>query len=214
MKNLLEKNFTRRNFLTTSAKILAATSLLGILPNEVEAAKKSVTVPVVKEFKTLDELEINTVPFLEFDEMDKRTHTGAIVIHHAGMSVDRDMTVQSIHDLHRNVNRWSGIGYHFVIHKDGIIEHGRPIDVVGAHALSNNEFTLGICLTGNYELGNPPQEQLYSAVQLISALCNEYNFEANDMTIFGHRDFGGTSCPGKNLYKLLPGIIENVNKIL
>ncbi|MBP9550733.1 MAG: hypothetical protein KBE34_02250, partial [Veillonella sp.] len=30
-------------------------------------------------------------------------------------------------------NGWAGIGYHFVIRKDGTIERGRPLSVVGAH---------------------------------------------------------------------------------
>ena len=201
---------TRRDFIKTAALFTAGF----FLPSETEAAKrKNFSVPNVTEFKTLDELDINTVP-LDFGDMEYRTHTGAIVIHHAGMRLDKDMTVQDIHDFHKYHNKWSGIGYHFVIHKNGIIEHGRPLETLGAHTFKNNQFTVGICLTGNYNIGNPPQEQLYSAVQLVGAICDKYHFEPTDTTIFGHRDFGKTSCPGDSLYKLLPGIIENVQNIL
>ena len=200
---------TRRDFIKSAALLTAGI----FLPNVTEAARKKIIVPKVSEFKTLNELEINSYP-LDFGEMSNRTHTGAIVIHHAGMSRDKDMTVYDIHDFHVNNNHWSGIGYHFVIHKDGIIEHGRPIESVGAHAFLNNEFTVGICLTGNYDLGKPPQEQLYSAVQLVAAICDNYNFPATETTIFGHRDFSGTSCPGRNLYPLLPDIIKNAQEIL
>ena len=200
---------TRRDFIKTAALFTAGM----FLPNETEAATKKVRVPQVTELKTLDELEINTVP-MKFDEMNIRPYTGAIVLHHAGMKRDKDMTVEDIHNFHVQENHWSGIGYHFVIHKDGYIEHGRPLEYVGAHALSNNEFTVGICLVGNYDLGLPPQEQLYSAVQLVGALCHEYKIDATDTTIFGHRDLCDTSCPGKNLYPLLPDIIKNVHNIL
>lgn len=198
---------TRRDFIKTAAIFTAGM----FLPTETEAAEKKIVVPKVSEFKTFDELEINRVQ-LKFDDMDIRPYTGAIVIHHAGMTRDRDMTVKEIHDLHVHRNHWSGIGYHFVIHKDGYIEYGRPLEYAGAHALSNNEFTVGICLVGNYNLAIPPEEQLYSAVQLTGALCNKYNIEASDTTIFGHKDLCKTDCPGKNLYALLPDIIENVRE--
>ena len=190
----------RREFLKTAAILTAGI----FLPTNIIEAKPKL--------KTLDELEIETLP-LEFGEMDIRTHTGAIVIHHTGMR-NTDMTVADIHDLHVNGNHWSGIGYHFVIHKDGIISSGRPLEYLGAHALSNNEFTVGVCLTGNYNLGKPPIEQLNSAVELVAALCDKYKFEPTDTTIFGHRDFGGISCPGDNLYKLLPNIIKEANYLL
>lgn len=199
----------RRDFIKTAALLTAGI----FFPIKAEAGRKTITVPKVSEFKTLDELEINSYP-LDFGPMDYRTHTGAVVIHHAGMRLDKDMTVSDIHDFHINKNHWSGIGYHFVVHKNGIIEHGRPAEAIGAHSFLNNEFTVGICLTGNYNLGNPPQEQLYSAVQLIAAICDKYKFPATDTTIFGHKDFGNTTCPGKNLYSLLPNIIENVQQIL
>ena len=212
MKNLFEKNFTRRNFLTASAKILAGAALFGFLPDKVEAARKKRMQFFLPEFKKLDELEINSYP-LDFGSLEKRAYTGAVVIHHSGMR-NVDMTVGEIHDLHKYKNRWSGIGYHFVIHKDGIIEHGRPIETKGAHSLLNNEFTVGICLTGNYNIGEPPQTQVSSAVQLIGAICDKYNFEPTDTTIFGHRDLGKTTCPGDSLYKLLPNIISGVQYIL
>lgn len=223
MKNFLEKNFTRRNFLSTGAKILAGAAVFGLFPESVEAAKEKkerhqrnkvkISVPEIDTFTPFDDLEIGKV-YLKFGEMDKRTHTGAIVVHHAGMSRDRDMTVADIHNLHKNGNHWAGIGYHFVIHKDGYIEYGRPLDVMGAHSLSNNEFTVGICLTGNYNLGEPPQEQLLSAEKLIAALCDKFEFPATDTTIFGHRDLCPTSCPGDSLYPLLPEMIKNVQGIL
>lgn len=48
-------------------------------------------------------------------------------------------------------NGWAGIGYHFVIRKDGTIERGRPLSVVGAHAQGDNLHTIGICMARNFE---------------------------------------------------------------
>lgn len=215
------KNLTRRNFLSTSAKIFAGAAMFGIFPDFAEAAKKKsetppvqekILVPEIKKIIPLEDLEIGSVP-LEFGSMDKRPYTGAIVVHHTGMR-DIDMTVAEIHDLHVNQNKWSGIGYHFVVHKDGTIEHGRPLEAVGAHALSNNQFTVGICLTGNYDIGKPNEAQLLSAEQLLVALCDKYKIEPDDLSIFGHRDLSPTNCPGDSLYALLPEIISNLQKVI
>ena len=190
----------RRNFIKTAAILTAG---IFFPTNFIEAKPK---------LKTLEELDIEKIP-LEFGELENREYTGAFVIHHSGMR-NVDMTVAEIHDLHKIQNKWSGIGYHFVVHKDGIISEGRPLESRGAHSFMNNEFTVGICLTGNYDFGKPPIAQVISAVELVGALCNKYKFAPTDTTIFGHRDFGGTSCPGNNLYKLLPNIIERAGNLI
>lgn len=222
MKNVFEQKFTRRNFINTSAKILAAYSTFGLFADTAEAKrKKNLPEPEivkdifeVEKFLTLEEMDIGRQN-LEFDEMDVREYTGAIVIHHSGLSRgDVDSTLEDIHKMHKEGNHWSGIGYHFLIHKDGIIEYARPLECRGAHTFKNNEFTVGICLTGNYQLAEPPTVQVKNAIQLIGALCDKYNFSPTDMTIFGHRDLSATDCPGDNLYSLLPKIIDNSQKLL
>lgn len=206
MEKLFDKTFTRRNFLVGSAKILSACSMFGMLPGVVRAEENK--------FKTLEELNIGEV-HLEFGELELRPYTGAIIVHHYGLlRGDTDATVEEIHELHKNKNHWSGIGYHFVVHKDGSIDYARPLEYQGAHALANNEFTVGVAFAGNYQLGTPPKVQVDSAVQLLGAICHKYKFPATDTTILGHRDVGKTSCPGINLYRLLPDIIQETKKYL
>ena len=222
MKNIFEQKFTRRNFINTSAKIFAAYSTFGLFADTAEAKRKKKSpepevkknVLEVEKFLTLDEMNISRKN-LEFDEMDVREYTGAIVVHHCGLlKGDVESTLEDIHKLHKEVNQWSGIGYHFLIHKDGSIDYARPLECRGAHTFKNNEFTVGISLTGNYQLAEPPTVQVKSAIQLIGALCDKYNFAPTDTTIFGHRDLCKTSCPGKNLYSLLPEMITNSQKLL
>lgn len=191
---------TRRDFIKTAAIFTAGL----FLPNFAEAKPK---------LKTLDELDIKKIPLDFAGSLNYRTHTGAIVIHHSGMR-DIDMSATYIHDLHVHKNRWAGIGYHFVVRKDGTIEQGRPLNAIGAHSAANNEFTVGICLTGNYNIGEPPKSQLNSAVRLVSAICDKYKFEPTDTTVFGHKDLCSTSCPGESLYKLLPSIIKRAEVLL
>ena len=70
---------------------------------------------------------------LDFKYLEPRDVTDQIVIHHTGNPTDDDLSAEEIHESHL-AQGWSGIGYHFVIRKDGTIELGRPMDTIGAHA--------------------------------------------------------------------------------
>lgn len=232
MNEITEEKFSRRNFIGTAAKIFAAAAAFSLFPNIGEAAKKDsgdstkviergakhiekikFEMPSLKKFKTFDELGIGKVNLDFVQSMDVREKTSAVVIHHAGMKRNEDLDVPAIHDMHVG-NGWAGIGYHFVIHKDGFIEQGRPIKYVGAHAYRNNGYTVGICMTGNFDLGQPTNEQALAAEQLVAALCKKYKIKPTGKTILGHRDLCDTSCPGGNFYPYLPKLIKNVKKVV
>ena len=145
---------------------------------------------------------------LEFKSLNGRYDTNMIVIHHVG-GVDRDYDATEIHGWHLEQG-WAGIGYHFVIRKDGTIERGRPEWAIGAHAYGFNSESIGVNLAGNFDEGEPTKEQLNSLVELLQYLCGEYNIEPNKDNLVGHRDLMATACPGESLYKQLPEIIERV----
>ena len=137
-----------------------------------------------------------------------RPQTDMIVIHHVGIP-DGDTSAAFIHKAHL-ANGWAGIGYHYVIRKDGSIERGRPLATVGAHAEGQNYHTVGINVTGNFEKETPTQNQLAALEKLLVFLCQTYDIRPSAATIVGHRDVNSTDCPGKNLYKLLPEIRDDV----
>ena len=87
-------------------------------------------------------------------EADFRSATREItetVVHWTATFVDQDIGAADVHDWHLK-RGWSGIGYHYVIRRDGTIERGRPINFDGAHALANghNKYSIGISLVGGY----------------------------------------------------------------
>lgn len=55
---------------------------------------------------------------------------------------------------------WSGIGYHYVIKRDGELETGRPLDKVGAHAVGANGDSIGVCLMGTREFTDAQYDTL------------------------------------------------------
>lgn len=143
--------------------------------------------------------------FLEFSEYEERTSTEVIVVHHAGFpDGDKDSSAEEIHKFHKETNGWAGIGYHFVIRKDGTIEQGRKLLAVGAHAYQHNKNSVGICVAGNFDFVKVPAVQWDSLKLLTAWLCQKFKLNPTKRgVIVGHRDLNDTDCPGKNLYAKL-----------
>lgn len=142
---------------------------------------------------------------LDFSRLSPRDDTELIVIHHTGDEVDDDLSAEDIHRIHL-INGWAGIGYHFVVRKNGDIEIGRPEWAVGAHAEGRNWNSIGIHVCGNFEIAEPTERQIESTAYLIGWLCEKYDIIANDSHIVGHRDLMATACPGQHLYDILQTI--------
>lgn len=142
---------------------------------------------------------------LEFGHLVPRVATDKIVVHHTGDLVDDDLSAERIHAIHLR-NGWSGIGYHYVIRKDGTIEQGRPEWAFGAHAEGDNSHTIGIHLCGNFEYVAPTDAQIESAAYLIGWLCEKYELVPDKEHVVGHRDLMPTACPGSFLYERLQDI--------
>ena len=140
--------------------------------------------------------------WLKFDTLNERNMTNMIVVHHTGNPVDDDLSAEEIHESHK-AQGWAGIGYHYVIRKDGTIEEGRPVWSVGSHAYGRNRDTVGIHVCGNFEIAAPTEMQLNSLAELIGWLCRKYSLQASKDVVVAHRDLMATACCGENLYKQL-----------
>ena len=139
---------------------------------------------------------------LDFTRLYARDNTDLIVIHHTGNPVDDDLSAEQIHWTHLAIG-WAGIGYHYVIRKDGTIEEGRPEWAMGSHAEGFNWNSVGIHLCGNFQYVEPTPQQIESAAYLIGYLCDKYSLIPTAETVKGHRDLNATACPGENLYNIL-----------
>lgn len=129
---------------------------------------------------------------LKFNSMDTRKTTKRIILHHSGVSVLQ--SVEVIHNYHKNIQGYAGIGYHFYVRKDGSIYRGRPEDKVGAHAYGANSDSIGICAEGDFNTEIMSEVQKNAIKELVAYLKEKYNVS----TVIGHRDTIATSCPGKN----------------
>ncbi|MEL7532351.1 MAG: peptidoglycan recognition family protein [Bacteroidota bacterium] len=120
-----------------------------------------------------------------------------VVIHHSGVE---GQTAWEYAFYHVESNSWPGIGYHYVIEKDGAVKQTNPLTNVSYHVAGHNSYTIGISLSGNFNQTQPTRAQLSSLKKLLSHLSS---LLARDFNIVGHRDLGNTTCPGHNLYPFI-----------
>ena len=111
-----------------------------------------------------------------------------VILHYSASDYSRQ-TAKWIDRIHRTQRGFvNGIGYHYFIRTDGLIEMGRPIHEVGAHCKGKNTGSIGVCLAG----GAPTEAQLTSLRYVLLPILK---VAFPDATLHGHREFVGTLCP-------------------
>ena len=114
-----------------------------------------------------------------------------IALHHMA---SKSWNFYDVHNYHKNVNGWNGIGYNFWIGYDGKIYEGRGFNV-GAGVGGHNSHVLSIGFQGDYENQKEmPKEQFEAGVELIRWLRTQL---PNLKIINGHKYWNKTACPGK-----------------
>ena len=107
---------------------------------------------------------------------------------------------------------WSDIGYHavilngfrknsrdFAVGDDGLLEPGRPMDLMGAHAKGANRGSLGVCLIGKEEFTPGQFSALVRLLKVWEAL-----YGVQQARIVGHRDLdSGKTCPNFDVQDLV-----------
>lgn len=125
--------------------------------------------------------------------MIKRKETNRIVYHHSFANKSDAATIRKWH-LMRKDQGYEDIGYHFVILRDGIVENGRSLNLVGAHAKGKNIDSIGICLEGDFFKYEPSVKQLGACQALYKYLCSRYKKE---LPVEFHRKKDlKNACPG------------------
>ncbi len=135
-----------------------------------------------------------------------RDATELFVLHHTGGCVGEDPDAARIDAIHRELG-WVGVGYHYLIRKDGTVEKGRPVPAVGAHAEGANARSVGVALCGNFCGEEPTAAQIESCAMLLAVLGAAFDVPLDAEHIVGHRDLDATDCPGDALYEQIPELI-------
>ena len=107
--------------------------------------------------------------------------------------------VKELTRWHVEDNKWSTCGYHYVIHRDGMIGTARPVERSGAHCRGRNKQSIGITLCGGRGgestdkiLDNFTEDQETALRDLIGDLKKNYPKIKN---ISGHNQWSNKACP-------------------
>ena len=128
-----------------------------------------------------------------------------IIIYCSAVKPDQTSSAAQIDTWHRRHNHWKfGIGYHYVIRRDGSIESGRPEWMVGAHCLNHNAHSLGVCYEGGLDIrGQPDDTRTPEQKKALRWLLRQLHRTYPRAVIVGHHDLDPQKdCP----------CIENVAK--
>ena len=118
-----------------------------------------------------------------------------IIIHCSATTEGKDFTVEDIDRWHRQ-RGFNGIGYHFVIYRDGSIHAGRSKRQIGAHCKGHNTISIGICYIGGLSTDGKPKDTRTAAQKAsLRALVEQLQEEFPLATVHGHNECAAKACP-------------------
>lgn len=119
-----------------------------------------------------------------------RKSTDFLVVHCSATPPSADVGVKEITQWHK-ARDFETIGYHYVIRRNGNLEIGRPMEVIGAHVKGYNHNSIGICMVGGVKQGEVDEPENNFAPEqfdrLWQVLCDLKKIYPS-ARILGHRD--------------------------
>ena len=120
-----------------------------------------------------------------------------LILHCSAVRPDQQSSVAQINTWHRQRGFHLGIGYHYVVSRDGSVETGRPEYLVGAHCLNHNAHSIGICYEGGLDIrGQPADTRTEAQKASLRTLLEDLHRRYPKALIVGHRDLShDRDCP-------------------
>ncbi len=132
----------------------------------------------------------NTIPVNLGRDYPTRDVAGIthVIVHH---SYTRTGSAVAYANFHINEYNWPGIAYHYVIDKNGTVNYTLDHEKVGYHCKGMNRKSVGVCLTGNFDIEDVTPIQFTALVDLLLSLRKEYKWK-----IGFHNEYSNKTCPG------------------
>ena len=135
-----------------------------------------------KEWKKGDENPrfpyVSSIEELQAELRNVKRDVTEAVIHWSETHTDKNIGSEEINKYHLELGL-DGIGYHYVIRRDGSIQRARPVNTKGQHAPTNNhdERSIGVVFVGgiNVPSGTPNPENFLSAQSLTRSQLNTFD---------------------------------------
>ncbi len=121
-----------------------------------------------------------------------------LVWHCTATPEGREVSVETIRSWHR-ARGFNDVGYHFIVHLDGTVSKGRPVEQAGAHVQGFNIGSIGCAYVGGVDADNVnkaedtrTEAQKAAMLKLTRDLVKK--FPGIDR-IAGHNEFSAKACP-------------------
>ena len=120
-----------------------------------------------------------------------------IVIHCSAVRPDQNSSAAQIDTWHSQRGFHLGIGYHYVVRRNGQIELGRPEFLIGAHCVNHNAHSIGVCYEGGLNArGQPEDTRTPEQKSALRALLKDLHRRYPQALIVGHHDLNPQkACP-------------------
>ena len=119
-----------------------------------------------------------------------------IIIHCSAVKPLQQSGVREIDGWHR-AKGWKSCGYHYVVRRDGTVETGRPLEMIGAHCKDRNRHSIGICDEGGLDAeGRPADTRTEAQKKALRELLQQLHAQFPRAIIAGHNVFNPMkACP-------------------
>ena len=120
-----------------------------------------------------------------------------IVIHCSAVKPLQTSSAAQIDTWHRQRGFKLGIGYHYVVRRNGEIEQGRPEWLAGAHCMNHNKYSIGVCYEGGLNArGQPADTRTPEQKAALRTLLADLHRRYPRAVIVGHHDLNPQkACP-------------------
>jgi N-acetylmuramoyl-L-alanine amidase len=110
-----------------------------------------------------------------------------VVIHWTANFIDQvNIGSEDIHRIHQQ-RGFNGCGYHYIIKRDGTIQRGRPINIIGAHAkdFGHNNYSIGISHVAGYNcVSSTPSSQRNKYISAESITAAQFKAQKDFLRTF------------------------------
>ena len=119
-----------------------------------------------------------------------------IVVHCSAVKPGQTSSAEQIDGWHK-AQGWKGIGYHYVVRRNGQVELGRPLWEAGAHVKNHNRHSIGVCYEGGYDAAGKAAGTRTSEQRVaLRGLLEELHGRFPEAVIVGHHDLDPKKpCP-------------------
>lgn len=115
-----------------------------------------------------------------------------LIIHHTAVAPTVGADRIAAHRVDKQ--GWPGIGYHYFITSEGLLQQTNELTTVASHAGDYNPMAVGICFAGDFTQTPPTPAQIEAGAQLIAWLLGERHLLPS--AVFGYKELVNTQSPG------------------